>query len=301
MSHQVSIKKKSVNSHNLVISIVLNVAITLAQIIGGIISGSLALISDALHNFSDVVSLVFSLIAHKLAKRKASINHTFGFKRAEILAAFINGFSLLVVAFFLIYEAIKKFYKPEPIDATIVIWLSALGIVFNGLSVILLKQDAKHNLNMRSAYYHLLTDMMASIAVLIGGILINFYQIYWVDGVLTILIAVYLIYVSYDLVKKSIKYLMLFTPDGIDIKEIVRVVHQIPGVGKLHHIHVWYLNEEELHLEAHLDCEKDISMSEFNHLLFEIEKILYQKFGINHVNIQPEFQKIDPKEFIVQD
>jgi cobalt-zinc-cadmium efflux system protein len=143
--------------------------------------------------------------------------------------------------------------------------------------------------------------MLASVGVLVGGLLMKFYEIYWVDGVLTILIALYLIYISYDLVKKSTKFLMLFTPDQIDIKEIVREVHQINGVGKLHHIHVWYLNEDELHLEAHLDCEKDISMSEFNDLLLEIEKLLFKKFGINHVNIQPEFQKADPKEFIVQD
>jgi cobalt-zinc-cadmium efflux system protein len=293
--------KPKVNSQNLVITIFLNIGITVAQIIGGFVSGSLALISDALHNFTDVVSLVFSYVAHRLSKRKASINHTFGYKRAEILAAFVNGFSLLVLAFFLIYEAIKKILHPEAIDANIVIWLSALGIVFNGFSVFLLKNDAKNSLNMRSAYYHLLTDMLASVGVLVGGVLMHFYQIYWVDGILTILIAFYLIFVSYDLVKKSTKFLMLFTPDHIDIKEIVREVHQIAGVGKLHHIHVWNLNEEELHLEAHLDCEKDISMSEFNELLFKIEKLLFQKFGINHVNIQPEFQKADPKEFIVQD
>ena len=293
--------KPKVNSQNLVITIFLNIGITLAQIIGGFVSGSLALISDALHNFTDVLSLVFSYVAHRLSKRKASINHTFGYKRAEILAAFVNGISLLVLAFFLIYEAVKKIYKPVPIDANIVIWLSALGILFNGLSVFLLKKDAQNSLNMRSAYYHLLTDMLASVGVLVGGILMRFYEIFWIDGVLTILIAFYLIFVSYDLVKKSTKFLMLFTPDHIDIKEIVREVHQINGVGKLHHIHVWYLNEEELHLEAHLDCEKNIQISEFNELLFKIEKLLFQKFGINHVNIQPEFQKVDPKEFIVQD
>jgi cobalt-zinc-cadmium efflux system protein len=301
MSNPSPISKTKVNSQNLVITIFLNLAITLAQIIGGFISGSLALISDALHNFTDVISLVFSYVAHRLSKRKASINHTFGYKRSEILAAFVNGISLFVLGFFLIYEAIKKFYHPEPIDASIVIWLSTLGIAFNGLSVFLLKNDADNNLNMRSAYYHLITDMLASVGVLVGGLLMKFYEIYWVDGVLTILIALYLIYISYDLVKKSTKFLMLFTPDQIDIKEIVREVHQINGVGKLHHIHVWYLNEDELHLEAHLDCEKDISMSEFNDLLLEIEKLLFKKFGINHVNIQPEFQKADPKEFIVQD
>jgi cobalt-zinc-cadmium efflux system protein len=143
--------------------------------------------------------------------------------------------------------------------------------------------------------------MMASVAVLTGGILMKYYQIYWVDSVLTMLIAIYLIVVGIDLFLKSTKMLMLFTPEYIDIKDIVREVHQIKGVGKLHHIHVWHLNEEELHLEAHLDCAADIKMSEFNDLLHEIEEVLYEKFNINHVNIQPEFQKVDPKDFIVQD
>ena len=296
-----NIAKHQVTSRNLVLSIVLNIAITLSQIIGGIISGSLALISDAIHNFSDVVSLLLSFFAHKLSRKKASIQQTFGFKRAEIIAAFINASTLIIVAFYLIYEAIHKFFNPEPIEASLVVWLALLGVIFNGVSVLLLQKDAKHNLNMRSAYVHLFTDMLASIAVLIGGLLMYWYQWFWVDSVLTFAIAIYLIIVGLDLLKKSTQILMLFTPSNIDIKEIVREVNQIPGVGKLHHIHVWLLNEEELHLEAHLDCEKDIHMSEFNDLLHQIEEVLYKKFNINHVNIQPEFQKVDPKDIIVQD
>jgi cobalt-zinc-cadmium efflux system protein len=296
-----NITKHQVTSRNLVLSIVLNIAITLSQIIGGIISGSLALISDAIHNFSDVVSLLLSFFAHKLSRKKASIQQTFGFKRAEIIAAFINASTLIIVAFYLIYEAIQKFFKPEPIEASLVIWLALLGVVFNGVSVLLLQNDAKHNLNMRSAYVHLFTDMLASVAVLIGGLLMYWYQWFWVDSVLTFAIAIYLIVVGLDLLKKSTQILMLFTPSNIDIKEIVREVHQIPGVRKLHHIHVWLVNEDELHLEAHLDCEEDIRMSEFNDLLHQIEEVLYEKFNINHVNIQPEFQKVDPKDFIVQD
>ena len=304
MSHNhnhVHIHKHEVKASNLVFSIVLNLVITVAQIIGGIISGSLALISDALHNFSDVISLVFSLVAHKLSRRKASIDHTFGYKRAELIAAFVNASTLVIVAFILIYGAIERFFNPHPIQSGLVIWLALLGIVVNGLSVLFLKKDAEHNLNMKSAYLHLLTDMMASVAVLVGGLLMKFYNWFWVDSVMTILIAIYLIVVGIDLLKSSTKMLMLFTPDHIDIKEIVREVHKIPGVGKLHHIHVWHLNEEELHLEAHLDCSEDIKMSEFNDLLHNLEVVLFDKFGINHINIQPEFKKEDPKDFIVQD
>ena len=302
MEHNhVYIHKHQVRGKNLVFSILLNLLITIAQVIGGIISGSLALISDALHNFSDVLSLVFSLLAHKLSRRKASVDHTFGYKRAELIAAFINAITLVVVALFLVYEAASRLFHPQPIQSTLVIWLALLGIAVNGGSVLLLKKDSEHNLNMKSAYLHLLTDMMASVAVLVGGLLMKFYGWFWVDSVMTLLIAFYLIYVSYDLIKSATKMLMLFTPDYIDIKELVREVHKINGVNKLHHIHVWHLNDEELHLEAHLDCSDDIKMSEFNVLLDEVEQVLFEKFQINHINIQPEFKKEDPKDFIVQD
>lgn len=295
------IEKREVGGKNLLFSILLNILITTAQVIGGILSGSLALLSDALHNFSDVLSLAISFMAHKLSRKKASLSQTFGFKRAELLAAFVNALTLVIVAVYLIYEAVLRFFNPVIIAPTLVIWLSALGIVANGLSVLLLKKDADHSLNMKSAYLHLLTDMMASVAVLIGGLLMKYFQIYWVDSLLTLGIAIYLIIVGFDLLKKSTQMLMLFTPEEICIKEIVREVHKIHGCGKLHHIHVWHLNEEELHLEAHLDCTDDISLSQFNILLHNIEDMLYEKFGINHVNIQPEFKKIDPKNFIVQD
>jgi cobalt-zinc-cadmium efflux system protein len=290
-----------VKGKNLLFSIILNSVITIAQVVGGILSGSLALISDALHNFSDVLSLVFSYIATVLSKKKASLNQTFGYKRAEIIAAFVNAISLMIVAIYLVFEASQRFMNPEPIKSNLVIWLSLLGIVVNGLSAILLKKDADHNLNMKSAYIHLFTDMMASVAVLIGGILMKYYQIYWIDSVLTFAIAIYLIYIGYDLLIESTRILMLFTPSNIDIKEIVREVHKISGVNKLHHIHVWYLNDHELHLEAHLDCSEDMKMSEFNILLDKIEIVLLEKFEINHINIQPEYQKLDSKDFIVQD
>jgi cobalt-zinc-cadmium efflux system protein len=299
--NHVHIHKHEVRGNNLILSILLNLLITIAQIVGGIISGSLALISDALHNFSDVLSLVFSLIANKLSRRKASINNTFGYKRAELIAAFINAITLIIVALFLVYEASTRLFHPEPIQSTLVIWLALLGIVVNGGSVLLLKKDSEHNLNMKSAYLHLLTDMMASVAVLVGGLLMKFYGWFWVDSLMNLLIAFYLIYVSYDLIKSATKMLMLFTPDYIDIKELVREVHKIPGVNKLHHIHIWHLNDEELHLEAHLDCSHDIKMSEFNMLLEKIEIVLFEQFHINHINIQPEYNKEDPKDFIVQD
>lgn len=291
----------NLQGRNLLISIFLNIVITAAQVVGGIISGSLALLSDALHNFSDVISLVVSYVANKLAKKKASIQKTFGYKRAEILAAFINASTLIIVAVLLIIEAIERFQNPQEIESGLVIWLSGIAIVGNGLSVLLLKKDSEANMNLKSAYLHLLTDMMASVAVLIGGLLMKFYNVFWVDSVLTFLIAIYLIWMGYDLLKTSTKVLMLFTPEDIPIDKIVSEINSLEGIKNTHHIHVWQLNEEEVHFEAHIDFEKDIQLSEFDDILHEIEEILFHKFEINHVNIQPEFGKCDDKDVIVQD
>lgn len=301
MGHSHSHNHSQLKDRNLLISILLNIVITAAQVIGGLVSGSLALLSDALHNFSDVISLVVSYVASKLSRQKASIHRTFGYKRAEILAAFINASTLVIVAVLLIIEAIKRFKNPEQIESNLVIWLSVIAIVANGFSVLLLKKDADSNLNMRSAYLHLITDMMASVAVLIGGLLMKYYQLFWVDSILTFLIALYLIWVGYDLLKTSTKILMLFTPEQINIREVVRVVNKLPKVNKLHHVHVWCLNDDEFHLEAHLDLKENISIDEFDTLLHDIEVLLHDKFEINHVTIQPEFNKLDSKDVIVQD
>ena len=284
-----------------IISIGLNIIITTAQVIGGLVSGSLSLLSDALHNSSDVISLVISYIAAKFSRKNASLNKTFGYKRAEIVAAFVNAATLVVIAIFLIIEAIERFQNPQDIESNLVIWLSLLGIAVNGFSVLLLKGDSQSNMNMKSAYLHLFTDMLASIAVLIGGLLMKYFEMYWVDSVLTLAIAVYLIFVGYDLLKNSYKVLMLFTPDNNHIKEIVSELQKSEHIKNVHHVHVWQLNEDETHLEAHIDFNNDILLSEFDKILEDIEEVLYHKFDINHVNIQPEYGKCDAKDVIVQD
>ncbi|MCB0400344.1 MAG: cation transporter [Winogradskyella sp.] len=301
MSHSHTHNHTDLKGKKLLITIVLNIVITVVQVIGGLVSGSLSLLSDALHNFSDVLSLIVSYVAAKLSQRKASIDRTFGYKRAEILAAFVNASTLIIVAIILIKEAVERFLNPQQIDSNLVIWLSLIAIIANGLSVLLLKKDSTNNINIRSAYLHLLTDMLASVAVLVGGVLMKFYQLFWVDSLLTLLIALYLIYVGYDLLKTSTKILMLFTPEHVNIKDVVRAVNRLPKVNKLHHVHIWSLSDHELHLEAHLDLTEDISTTDFNKLLLEIESVLKKEFDINHITIQPEYNKEDPKEVIVQD
>ncbi len=300
-NHSHSPHYPDLKGRNLFISIFLNIIITISQVIGGLISGSLSLLSDALHNFSDVLSLVVSYIATVVSKKEASTNRTFGYKRAEIIAAFVNSSTLIIVAVILIKEAIERFMEPQEIESDLVIWLSLLGILANGFSVLLLRKDANRNMNMKSAYLHLLTDMMASVAVLAGGIVMKFYEIYWIDPLLTMVIALYLIYMGYDLLRSSTRVLMLFTPDTIEVQKIVDSISKIEPIKNVHHVHIWQLNEEEVHLEAHIDFDTDINLSEFDIILDKIEEDVFHNFGINHINIQPEFGKCDNKKVIVQD
>ena len=290
------------SGRNLIISIILNILITVAQIIGGIISGSLSLISDAIHNLSDVISLVISYVANLLTNRKKqTLEKTFGYKRAEIIAAFVNASALIVIAIFLAIEAIKRFNDPKIIDSNLVIWLAFLGVLFNGFSVLLLKKDASHNMNMRSAYLHLLTDMLTSVAVLVGGLLMKYLEIYWVDAVLTIIISIYLLIMSWGIFKGSLKILMLFAPEHIKINEIVNELSKNKAVKNIHHIHIWQLNEHNCHFEAHVEFKDDIILSEFDAICIELEKVLLDKFQINHCNFQPEYDRKDSKEIIIQD
>ncbi len=285
----------------LLFTIVLNTIITVAQVIGGLISGSLSLLSDALHNFTDVISLIISYIANLYTKKEASHHRTFGYKRAEIIAAFVNSASLVIIAFYLSYEAVVRFYNPIPIESNLVIWLALLAIIANGFSVLLLKSEAKENMNMQSAYLHLFTDMAASVAVLIGGLLMKYFEWFWVDSVLTLLIAIYLLFVGYALLKKSFNVLMLFTPYDINLEQISNSVIEFPEVRNIHHIHVWQLNDDEVHLEAHVEFCEDIKLSQFDVISENIEKMLFEKFQINHIYLQPEFNKPDPKDLIIQD
>lgn len=302
MSHNHSHQHVQLSGNRLLFSIVLNIIITASQIVGGLISGSLALISDAVHNLSDVISLIISYIANLLTnKKKQTLHKTFGFKRAEIIAAFINSATLIVIAVFLAIEALKRFNNPQEIGSEIVIWLALVAILGNGLSVLLLRRDANHNLNMRSAYLHLITDMLTSVAVFLGGLLMKFYQIYWLDALLTIVISVYLLYMSWEIFLDSLKILMLFAPSHLEIKDIQSEIISIDEIANIHHVHIWQLNDHDIHFEAHIQFKDDIPLSKFDGICQKVEKILLEKFHINHCNLQPEFDRDDRKELIIQD
>ncbi|MEX2444881.1 MAG: cation diffusion facilitator family transporter [Alkalispirochaeta sp.] len=286
-----------VTGKNLGWTILLNVVITVGEAIGGIISGSMALLSDAAHNFSDVLSLIISYAANKLSKRKATLKQTFGYRRSEIFAAFINAATLVVLSVLILIEGVQRLNETPEIDFRWVIGLAIASIIVNGLSVLFIRNDARDSMNIKSAFLHLFGDMLTSVGVLIGGLAMKYLQWYWTDGFFSILIAAYLLYTSWSILKSSLKIIMQFTPENMEVEEIVKELEELPQIKNLHHLHVWQINEHDVMFEAHADMNQNITISEFETILEQIKTIL-QRFEITHCTIQPEYKISDSKELI---
>lgn len=277
----------------IVFSVGFNLIATVAEIAGGIISGSLALISDALHNFSDTVSLLISLIAVKISEQKSTENRTYGYKRAEIIAALFNACVLVIVSFFLFKEAIIRFVVPATINTITMLWVAIVGLVSNVLSVLLLKKDAHTDMNIRSAYVHLLSDAFSSVAVIIGALSMSLFKAYWIDSILTIVIGLYVLKNGFDIISESIHILMQNVPRGINLKEIQQEIESIDGIQNIHHAHLWAVTEREIHFEAHVNVKSDILISESCLIKAKIEKTLEKKFKITHSTLQFEYNSCE--------
>lgn len=276
-------------SRNLAITVILNGVITIAQFVGGIISGSLALISDALHNLSDVVSVILAYVAHRIGMKPQTLQSTFGFKRAEILAAFINAITLIAISVYLLIEAGKRFLNPKEVEYIWMLSLGFLGFVANGLSVLILHQNREENLNIRAAYLHLIGDALTSVAVMVGAVFIWLFEIYWIDPLVTVLISVYIFVHTYTILKESVGILMQFAPAKIDQQEVVLVLQEIEHICSVHHIHLWQLSDHQIYFEAHLVLNSNFPIAETQLITENAKQLLNSRFGISHATFQYEF------------
>ena len=282
-SHDVS----NVKGVNFVITVILNFAITIAEIIGGIYSGSLSLISDALHNLSDAIAIIISYMAIKISSKENNEKKTYGYKRSGILVAVINSSALIIISMFLFEEAYKKLINPTPINGFIVIWVALIGIVANAVGAYLLHAGSNEDMNVKAVYLHLFSDALASLGVVIGGVLIYFYKIYWVDSILTVLIGIYILKESYKILKDAVNILMQGVPKNIKIDNVVNVIKSIDKVKDVHHIHLWSLDEKNINFEAHINVN-DMLVSETEKINKIIKEELHEHFEITHVTIQFE-------------
>jgi cobalt-zinc-cadmium efflux system protein len=287
-------------SGRLMISILLNGFITLVEIAGGIFSNSLALISDAIHNLSDTLALILAWVANKVGGREADARRTFGYKRFEILSAFINASVLTAISLYLIYEAILRFLHPAPVKSGLMLIVATIGLLANLFSVLFLHRDSKESLNVKAAYVHLLGDTLSSVAVIGGAILIYYSGIVWVDPLLTLVISIVIIIQAYKILYESVNILMQSTPRNLDLDEIKIHLEKHPMIQNIHHVHCWQLQDHEVLFEAHIETSKDLLLSESRELMAEIEETLRDKFQVTHTTLQVEFDVCEDKAMIKQ-
>mgnify|MGYP001148209770 CR=1 FL=1 len=276
----------------------LNFVITAAEIIGGIMSNSLALISDALHNLGDAFATLIAYIAHRISGKRASDRKTFGFKRVEILAALLNSIILIVISVYLFVEAYHRFQNPQPIKSKLMLIVASIGLLANLVSVLILHKGSGENINVKAAYLHLLGDTLSSVAVIAGALLIFFYDIFWIDPLITVLIGGYLLYETIKILMQTIEILMQAVPKNVDIDKIKYRLEEVPDIMNIHHIHVWNLNDQQVYFECHMDIQHDMALSKANELRLEAEEILLNDLGMSHVTIQMEYNCCADKSMV---
>jgi cobalt-zinc-cadmium efflux system protein len=299
--HQHSRSNSENSGSKLLFTVVLNFIITVAEFIGGVFSNSLALISDAVHNLSDSLALLITYVTNRISRKAPNQAHTFGYKRIQILAALFNSATLIAICIYLLYEAYLRFTDPEPVKSLIMFIVAFIGLAANLVSVLLLKKHSKEDLNIKAAYLHLIGDTLSSVAVIIGGILMFFYEIYWIDPLITVLISLYIIKETYSVLFETYNILMQVAPSGLKMEEIISEIKAIPEVSGIHHVHIWQLTDNQVHFEGHIDLKKDVKISECQKIIDLVQKKLHDMFDIEHVTLQIEYNRCDNKEIINQE
>lgn len=274
--------------------IVLNAVITIVEILGGIFSGSLALLSDSIHNLSDTMAIALSYFANKISKKPKNITKTFGYKRAEIIAAFVNASVLFIISLRLIFEAYKRLKNPQTIDGNLMLTVAVVGLIANFISVYLLEKDSHDNMNIKSSYLHLINDTISSVGVILGGVAIKLWGIIWIDPLITVIISIYIIKETWNILRNSIEILMQGSPN-LDYDGIKKDIEKIEGINNIHHVHSWMTDEKTIYFEAHIDVD-DIKLSEVEKVYDKLEYILKEYYGISHITIQPEVDKCQCKK-----
>lgn len=277
----------------LLVSVVLNFAITVAEVVGGLLSGSLALLSDALHNFGDTMSLAVSYFARRYSDRGANLRKTFGYKRLEVVAAFFNLVVLALISLFLVKEGIDRALEPRPIRGGLMLAVACIGLGANVATALLLRRQSKESLNIRSAYLHIVTDAASSVGVVLGALVILRFDFVLIDPILTVAIAGFILYQVYHLLRDTTNILMNSAPPDVDVERVVREMGKVPLVRDVHHVHVWSLDEHTIALEAHIVIDGEDATS-MNEVKSEVKSILEVRFGISHSTLEFEFEQCTP-------
>jgi cobalt-zinc-cadmium efflux system protein len=268
-------------------AVFVNMALTVVQIVGGVLSGSLALIADALHNFSDAISLIIAFVARKIARRPANEDMTFGYGRAEVVAALVNYTTLIVIGLYLVYEAVMRFFQPEPIVGWMVVIIAAVALVVDLVTALLTYSLSKDSMNIRAAFLHNLADAMGSVAVILAGSLVILFDWWLVDPLVTLLIAGYILYMAFSEIGPAIRILMLGNAPGLDTQKVLSDIRAVPGVDSIHHVHLWQMQEHENALDAHIVITEG-KWAQADAIKHAIKDRLASHFHIHHATLELE-------------
>ncbi|MEA1888891.1 MAG: cation diffusion facilitator family transporter [Pseudomonadota bacterium] len=283
---------ESMGDRRLVFAIAINMLLTVAQVIGGIVSGSLSLIADALHNFSDASSLLIAFAARKIGRQPADQLKTFGYKRAEVIAALINLVMLVIVGLYLIYEAIWRVFDPQVIAGWTVIIVASVALLIDIATAILTYTMSKDSVNIKAAFIHNVSDALASVGVIIAGTLILLYQWYWTDTLFTFVIAGYVLYQAAILLPETIHILMEGAPEDIRIGDVIDIMESVDGVSNVHHVHLWQLDEHRNALESHVVIN---DFNETESIKQSLKSKIEEQFSISHSTLEFEIDHCGDK------
>ncbi|MBP0484089.1 cation diffusion facilitator family transporter [Sagittula salina] len=264
-----------------------NVLLTVAQVIGGILSGSLAMIADALHNFSDAASLVIAVWARKIARKPADSEMTFGYARAEVVAALINLTTLIVVGLYLFYEAVLRFINPQSVDGWMVVVIAGVALVVDLATAALTYAMARDSVNIRAAFLHNVADALGSLAVILAGTLILLFGWTWVDPAVTLGIAAYVLWMAWSEIGGVVRILMLGAPPRMVPEAVLRTAEDVEGVEGLHHAHLWQMDERTSALDAHVVIGPG-AWSEADAIKMAVKARLHADHGLEHVTLELE-------------
>jgi cobalt-zinc-cadmium efflux system protein len=267
-------------------AIAINVLLTAVQVAAGVVSGSLGLIADALHNLSDAASMGIALLARRIARRPADQLMTFGYQRAELVATLINVTALLLVGGYLLVEAIARFVSPTPVQGWPVVIMAGVALLVDTATAWIIAGGARHSLNMRAAFLHNVTDALASLGVILAGTLILLYDLTVADLLVTVAISGYVIYQAAGLLPRTVRLLMGAMPDDLEYDAIVAALRATPGVSEVHHLHVWSLDEHRRALEAHLVPEAG-DLAAFEQIKQRVRAVLHERFQVEHATLEP--------------
>ena len=269
----------------LLFTLALNFIIPVAQVVGGIYAHSVALMSDAAHNFSDCGAILISYVAYRIGRKGPSIHNTFGYRRAEIIAALVNVAILLAASVVIVYEALRRFQHPRPVSGGIVIWLACVGVLGNGLSAWLLHQDSKHSLNVRGAFLHMMGDLLTSVAVLASGVVLLFKPWYRLDPLLSLLIVLFILKSCWSILREAVGVLMNATPKGLDVEKVKGFLERSPEVCGVHYLHAWRVSSTGIAFSCHV-VVRDQPVSRTEALGEKLRRELFRRFGIDHPVLQ---------------